>query len=89
MRLEGDYMCFGVLLSPCYGKIVTIPIKDADRIYEWEPLFTIRREDGSYEIVQTSLSGRIESIEVQEGDTVIPGMVLAYVKEDLFVTGSD
>ncbi len=89
MRIEGDYMYFGVLLSPCYGKVEKISIKCSARIYEWEPLFTIRREDGSYEMVQTTLSGRIESIEVQEGDDVIPGMVLAYVKEDLFVTGSD
>ncbi|WP_236719626.1 hypothetical protein [Neobacillus mesonae] len=89
MRIEGDYMYFGVLLSPCYGRVESIPVKNSARIYEWEPLFTIRREDGSYEMVQTSLSGKIESIEVQEGDDVIPGMVLAYVKEDLFVTGSD
>jgi biotin carboxyl carrier protein len=40
-------------------------------------------------MIQTSVSGEVESIEVQEGDNVIPGMVLAYIKEDMFVTGSD
>ncbi|WP_042354249.1 hypothetical protein [Bacillus rubiinfantis] len=82
-------MYYGVLLSPCFGKVESITFADAERIYEWEPLFTIRREDGSMEVVQAALSGKIESIEVQLGDIVIPGMVLAYVKEDLFVTGSD
>ncbi len=83
------FMCFGVVLSPCYGKVERIAIKNASRIYEWETLVMIKSESGKVETVQTSLSGEVESLEVQEGDKVIPGMVLAYIKEDLFVTGSD
>lgn len=82
-------MYFGVVLSPFYGKIEKISIKSESRIYEWETLFTIKTEEGNEEIIQTGVSGEVESLEVQEGDYVIPGMVLAYIKEDIFVTGSD
>ncbi|MEH7081630.1 hypothetical protein V7139_02650 [Neobacillus drentensis] len=82
-------MYYGVVLSPCYGKVKRISIKSESRIYEWETLFIITSESGKEETIQTCLSGEVESLEVQEGDHVIPGMVLAYIKEDLFVTGSD
>jgi multidrug efflux pump subunit AcrA (membrane-fusion protein) len=80
---------YGVVLSPCYGKVERISIYNESRIYEWDTLFTIKSESGTLEKIQTSFSGEVESLEVQEGDYVIPGMVLAYIKEDLFVTGSD
>jgi hypothetical protein len=80
---------YGVVLSPCYGKVERISIHDESRIYEWENLFMIKSESGTLETIQTCLSGEVESLEVQEGDYVIPGMVLAYIKEDLFVTSSD
>jgi len=82
-------MYFGVVLSPFYGEIEKVAIHNESRIYEWEPLFQIKTEEGIIETIHTGLSGEIQSLEVQEGDKVIPGMVLAYVKEDLFVTGSD
>ncbi|CRK81706.1 biotin/lipoyl-binding protein [Neobacillus massiliamazoniensis] len=82
-------MCFGVIISPCYGIVDKITINRTDRLYEWETLFSIKTDDGPTEMIQTSVSGEVESIEVQEGDNVIPGMVLAYIKEDMFVTGSD
>lgn len=82
-------MYYGVVISPCYGQVDKISIKGESRIYEWETLFMIKSELGNLETIQTSLSGEVESLEVQEGDYVIPGMVLAYIKEDLFVTGSD
>lgn len=82
-------MYYGVVISPCYGTVEKVSIKNENRIYEWEPLFQIKTEDGKVEMIQTGLSGEIESLEVQEGDNVIPGMVLAFIKEDAFVTGSD
>lgn len=82
-------MYFGVILSPCFGEVEQITVKNAERIFEWETLFTIKTEAGSVEEVLTEVSGEIESLEVQEGDHVIPGMVLAYIKEDLYNTGSD
>ncbi|MBO0962205.1 biotin/lipoyl-binding protein [Neobacillus sp. MM2021_6] len=82
-------MYFGVVLSPCYGQVERISVTSESRFYEWESLFAIKTLDGKLEQIQTSVSGEVESLEVQEGDDVIPGMVLAYIKEDLFVTGSD
>ncbi|MDR7239941.1 hypothetical protein [Neobacillus drentensis] len=82
-------MYYGVVISPCHGQVEKISIKGESRIYEWENLFMIKSESGELEPVQTCLSGEVKSLEVQEGDYVIPGMVLAYIKEDLFVTGSD
>jgi hypothetical protein len=88
--LEGGIvMYYEVILSPFYGQVEKVSIKSESRIYEWETLFTIKKEDGSVEPIFTGVSGEIESLEVQEGDIVIPGMILAYIKEDLFVTGSD
>ncbi|MCM2531317.1 biotin/lipoyl attachment domain-containing protein [Neobacillus ginsengisoli] len=82
-------MYFGVVVSPFYGKVEKISINSESRIYEWETLFMIKTEEGNQEIIRTGVSGEVESLEVQEGDDVIPGMVLAYIKEDIFVTGSD
>jgi biotin carboxyl carrier protein len=89
MNKEERKMYFGVITSPCYGKVEKIAIRNTERIYEWEPLFIIKTPAGTIERIQTGQSGEVESLEVQEGDYVIPGMVLAYIKEDLFVTGSD
>ena len=82
-------MYFGVVLSPCHGVVEKVSIQSETRIYEWEPLFQIKTAEGKVQMIQTGLSGKVESLEVQEGDYVIPGMVLAFIKEDLFVTGSD
>jgi biotin carboxyl carrier protein len=82
-------MYSGVVISPCFGRVEKVQIKREERIYEWEPLFMIKADDGHVEMIQTGVSGEVESLEVQEGDNVIPGMVLAYIKEDLFITGSD
>ncbi|WP_413307907.1 hypothetical protein AA0X95_08605 [Bacillus sp. 1P10SD] len=82
-------MYLGVVTSPCYGRVEKIQIKNEERIYEWDPLFMIKADDGHEEMILTGVSGEVESLEVQEGDDVIPGMVLAYIKEDLYVTGSD
>lgn len=82
-------MYYGVVLSPCHGTVEKISIKGAERIYECDTLFLVKSDDGTLEMIQTNASGEVESVEVQEGDKVIPGMVLAYIKEDSFVTGSD
>ncbi|EKN69372.1 hypothetical protein BABA_09941 [Neobacillus bataviensis LMG 21833] len=81
-------MYFGVVLSPCYGKVERISVKRESRFCELESLFVLKTRDGKQEFIQSSVSGEVESLEVQEGDDVIPGMVLAYVKEDMFITGS-
>lgn len=80
---------YGVVHSPFFGTIEEISIKDSKRINECEPIFLIKTEHGTIESIQTGMSGEIESLEVELGDEVIPGMVLAYIKEDVFVTGRD
>ncbi|MBO9131147.1 hypothetical protein [Bacillus sp. 165] len=82
-------MYYEIITSPCHGTIEKVAIHEEARIYEWETLFSIQTSYGDKRIIRTSCSGEIQSVEVQEGDKVIPGMVLAYVKEDLFVSGSD
>lgn len=77
------------IMSSCYGFIEEISIKPNSRIYEWEELFKIRTDDGNLITVRVGLSGEVKSLEVQKGDRVIPGLVLAYIKEDLFATASE
>ncbi|CAM3432308.1 hypothetical protein [Cytobacillus oceanisediminis] len=80
---------FGVIISPCQGRVERVEITNESRIYEWDPLFYIKTPEGHVEVIQIGVSGEIESLEVQVGEAVIPGMVLAYIKEDLYVTGTD
>lgn len=54
-------MCIGVVLSPCYGIVEKVSIKSDIRIYEWEPLFQIKTTEGKVEMIQTGLSGEVES----------------------------
>ncbi|HEY9576290.1 MAG TPA: hypothetical protein VIR64_01315 [Pseudobacillus sp.] len=78
-----------LITSPYNGVVQQVLIKERVRIYEWEPLFMIKNEKGELLPVKVGVSGEIQSLEVQEGDNVIPGMVLAYVKEELVVSACD
>ncbi|KWW11256.1 MULTISPECIES: hypothetical protein [Bacillaceae] len=82
-------MYIDVILSPCEGTLEKISLSENSRFYEWEQLFQIKKADGSVEIIEIGVSGEIQSLEVMEGEEVVTGEVLAYFKEDLFVTGSD
>ncbi|GAA1372284.1 hypothetical protein [Peribacillus frigoritolerans] len=82
-------MYVDVILSPCDGRVEKISISKNSRFYEWDQLFQIKKADGSVEIIDIGVSGKIETLEVLEGEPVVAGEVLAYFKEDLFVTGSD
>jgi biotin carboxyl carrier protein len=44
---------------------------------------------GNIETVSIGVCGEVYSLEVQKGDRVIPGMVLAFIKEDLIGCESD
>ncbi|MEH6932030.1 hypothetical protein [Bacillus sp. JJ783] len=82
-------MYYDIITSPCYGIIEKVSINKDSRIYEWEPLFSIKDMNGKLEVIKMGCSGEVQSLEVETGDKVIPGMVLAYIQEDLFVSGSD
>lgn len=58
-------------------------------IYEWEKLFTIRKTNGELETIRVGFGGRVSSLEVETGDQVIKGMVLALIKEELLASGTD
>lgn len=58
-------------------------------IYEWEKLFTIRKTNGELETICVGFGGRVSSLEVETGDQVIKGMVLALIKEELLASGTD
>lgn len=77
------------IISSCYGTVEEISIDIESRIYEWEQLFQIKTVNGNMEAIRVGISGKVQSLEVQKGDRVIPGMVLAYIKEDLIASGSD
>lgn len=77
------------IMSSCDGVVVGISIEPLSRIYEWEKLFTIKKDDGEIETIRVGISGKVESLEVQVGDRVVPGMVLAFIKEDFFATATE
>ncbi|TCP30025.1 hypothetical protein EV207_107120 [Scopulibacillus darangshiensis] len=77
------------LINPYHGVVEKITIEKDERIYEWDPLFTIKTTNGHLETVRVGLCGLIDSLEVGVGDQVKPGMVLAHVNEDLMISGSD
>lgn len=82
-------MYYEIVTSPCYGTVEKVSIDKDSRIYEWEPLFAIKNMNGQLEVIKTGCSGEVQSLEVEAGDKVIPGMVLAYIQEDLLIGGSD
>lgn len=77
------------IYSPCYGKVENIFVNESSYIYEWEKLFIIREKNGSVKEISVGLSGLITSLEVKKNQNVTPNTILAKIKEDLFITGSD
>jgi biotin carboxyl carrier protein len=71
-----------LVISPHYGKIAEIYIEKGSRINEGEQLFSIQTLDGNMEYVSMGAYGYIHSLEVCEGEDVIPGMVLAFVQTE-------
>ncbi|PDZ72400.1 hypothetical protein [Bacillus pseudomycoides] len=82
-------MYYEIVTSPCYGTVEKVAIDKDSRIYEWEPLFGIKNMNGKLEVIKMGCSGEVQSLEVEAGDKVIPGMVLAYIQEDILISGSD
>ncbi|ENQ3104833.1 hypothetical protein SAMN04488168_10295 [Bacillus sp. 491mf] len=82
-------MYYEIVTSPCYGTVEKVSINRESRIYEWEPLFAIKNMNGQMEVIKMGCSGEVQSLEVEAGDKVIPGMVLAYIQEDILNSGSD
>jgi biotin carboxyl carrier protein len=77
------------IYSPCYGKVENILVNESSHIYEWEKLFLIREKNGSIKEIRVGVSGLVTTLNVKENQNVTPNTVLAKIKEDLFITGSD
>jgi pyruvate carboxylase len=77
------------VMSSWNGVVEEVAIQEDEKIYEWEKLFTIRTDDGEQKTVAVGICGKVESIEVQKGDRVVPGMVLAFVVEEIYARAAD
>ncbi len=69
------------VVSPYYGVVEKVLHPFSSCFYEWDTLFLIRTDDGMVEEIVVDISGHVHSLEVGDGDRVIPGMVLAYIEE--------
>ncbi|MFC7392212.1 hypothetical protein [Scopulibacillus cellulosilyticus] len=72
-----------LVTSPSYGTVEKVLAKANTKVSEWEPLFIIKTENGSCEQIAVGISGVINSVHVKIGDHVIPGMVMAFIEDDL------
>ncbi|WP_247747206.1 hypothetical protein [Alkalihalobacillus sp. BA299] len=77
------------IVSPFKGTIEKVFIKENSYIYEWEKLFLIKSFEGDIMEISIGASGIITSLCVKEGDHVSTENILAHLKDDLLITGSD
>ncbi|MFC0270642.1 hypothetical protein ACFFIX_04135 [Metabacillus herbersteinensis] len=75
--------------SPYDGIIDKVYISENCHVYEWENLFLIKTASGKIEEISVGASGHITSLEVNQGDHVKRDMLLASLKDDFSITGSD
>lgn len=77
------------IYSPCSGMVEKVLTGESDHVYEWEKLFLIKMNNGKTQEISVGISGHITSLHVKEGEAVNPLTVLATIKDDLIITGSD
>lgn len=78
-----------LVTSPSYGIVEEVLIELDQRVYEWDPLFNIRNENGILEQMTVGISGVLKTINVEKRDLVSPDTILAQINADNFITGSD
>ncbi|ARK28835.1 hypothetical protein [Halalkalibacter krulwichiae] len=71
------------------GTIDRIFVNEGDYVYEWEPLFQLRTNEGVLKRVEMGVCGEIISLNVKPGDRVIHDMTLAILREDDQPSGCD
>nr|WP_295974557.1 hypothetical protein [uncultured Bacillus sp.] len=79
-----DY--YEIVTCPWHGVVKEVSITKGTAIEKENALFLIQLQNGEIRPIIPGLRGLAESIEIQAGDKVIPGMVLAYIKQELFMT---
>ncbi|WP_332631711.1 hypothetical protein [Halalkalibacter flavus] len=77
------------ITSPCKGIIEKVLITEDSYVYEWEKLIFIKTPEGNMEEISVGASGTITSLCIKEGDSVSTESILALLKDDLLITGSD
>jgi acetyl/propionyl-CoA carboxylase alpha subunit len=78
-----------MIISPCYGEVKEVLINKGAYVHDWEQLFLIQVEGGKMGTVSMGIRGWVETLKVQKGDKVIPGMVLVCIKEDVSVPATE
>jgi pyruvate/2-oxoglutarate dehydrogenase complex dihydrolipoamide acyltransferase (E2) component len=73
------------VISPCYGIVEKVLREDSSFAYEGELIFIINTNELLVEVLM-EFSGIVMGIEVQVGDEVISGMILAFIQEDTSVS---
>ena len=77
------------LYCPCNGTVEKVFTKENNHVYEWEKLFLIKTNHGVIEEISIGISGYITTLDVKAGQKVNHETVLATIKDDLQITGSD
>ncbi|HWJ77442.1 MAG TPA: hypothetical protein VNR61_05095 [Niallia sp.] len=78
-----------MILSPFNGKVTEIFVQEKNYFYEWEPLMTIKTEEGEIKEISVPFSGSVVTILVKPGDVISINTRLASLQDDLLVTGCD
>lgn len=68
------------VLSPCVGIVDAVFLAINSPVEEGEEVIAIRTPDGIVPVV-AEVNGKMIGIEVEAGDEVIPGMIVAYIEE--------
>ncbi|MDF0729088.1 hypothetical protein PY093_21000 [Cytobacillus sp. S13-E01] len=75
--------------SPVDGTVEKVYVEDNSYLYEWEQLFLLKASDGRLQYITIGISGYITSLMVKEGDKVSKNTILALLKDDYIISGSD
>ncbi|MDT8861862.1 hypothetical protein N0O92_16740 [Alkalihalobacillus sp. MEB130] len=77
------------IASMSAGTIDRVFVSEGDYVYEWEPLFQLKTNEGVLKKVEMGVGGKIISLHVKPGDRVIHDMTLAILREDDQPSGCD
>lgn len=69
----------GKIISPYQGEVLKILYSESAHIDPWETLFLVETKSGILEVI-SEYCGRIELIRVSEGDSILPGTILALIQ---------
>jgi biotin carboxyl carrier protein len=80
---------FRTVDSSSAGIVEKVLINVGAYVYEWEPLFLIKTQNGLTKKIELGASGIVSQVNVAQGDQVCSAMTLAILQEDALPTGSD